>query len=186
MNNESTVDADTEARRAATARFIEILGRCKGQNIHDNFKSGHGCLVCDVHVKTAKHLSSDSHRRREICTELLELNDSIPERPMESLKRLRALLCTPSSSKGRLQHLLFNMSGANWSDKFKAGPHEHRGHEYDGAKLWFGIFLAELAGFCGSAESSQDLQMNSLKSSILAVIEELRVTRTQVALQATL
>ncbi len=89
-----------------------------------------------------------------ICIELLELKDSIQEKPNESLARLMDLLRTPSNSKGRSQHLLFSMSSANWSDKFKAGPHEQRGHEFDGAKLWFGRYLVEIESFCGSAESS--------------------------------
>jgi hypothetical protein len=181
---EENTDADIEARRTAIAIFEQILSSCKGKNINDHFKSGGGCLVCDFDVKTKRHLSTDSHQRRVICTELLDLKDSIQANSIESLTRLRDLLRTPSSSGGGSQHLLLDMSRQNWSDKFKAGPHQSRGHGFDVAKLWFGSYLEKLESFCGSAESSQDTQ--PIKSSILAVIGELRAARPQVALQTTL
>ncbi len=156
--------------------FETVLAECHSIDpleIRQIFKSEQMCRICQLKVRTTKHLASISHRRKEMCVQLFVLQREMSVMPSsESLKKLRDLLQT----KRREDCYLLSTHTANWPVLSNTGLDDQRGKLRDCSRIWFLNFLSDMEKIC---QSLQATEMSSMAEDIIETISNFRLKKLE-------
>ena len=135
--------------------------------IRQLFKSDRMCRICQLKVRTTKHLASISHRRKETCVQLFVLQREMSALPSSgSLTKLRDLLQTKRAD----DCYLLSTHSANWPVLSNTGLEDQRGKSRDSSRIWFSSFLSDMERTC---QSLKDTEMSSIAEDIMDIISDL-------------
>ena len=153
------------------SEFEAGLAKCQSLDpftIRLRFKSDHMCMLCQLKIRTMKHLATISHRRIEICVKLFVLQQEMNPLPSSGcLTELRDLL----RMKRTEDCYLLSTHSANWPAVSNTGLADQRGKSRDGLKLWFTSFLSNLER---TYSSLQGTELSAIAEDIVETISNCR------------
>jgi hypothetical protein len=139
--------------------------------MHRMFKAERVCRICQLKVRTTKHLKTHSHRRKEICVQLFVLQREMKAVPSsECLAKLRDLLQIKTTE----DCYLLSLCGGNWPVITNTGVDDQRGKLRDDARDWFIDFLSDLEKTCRSVQGTE---MSAIAEDIRETISDLRLKK---------
>jgi hypothetical protein len=156
--------------------FETVLAECHSIDpleIRQIFKSEQMCRICQLKVRTTKHLASISHRRKEMCVQLFVLQREMSVMPSsESMTKLRNLLQTKRTE----DCYLLSTHTANWPVLSNTGLDDQRGKLRDSSRIWFLNFLSDMEKIC---QSLQATEMSSIAEDIIETISTFRLKKLE-------
>ncbi len=156
--------------------FEAILAECQDLEplaIRQLFKFERMCRICQLKVRTTKHLASFSHRRKEICLQLFILKREMKDQPSAAcLTKIRDLLQTKTTE----DCYLLSTHPANWPVISNTGCGDQRGKWQDMSKVWFMEYVSDLERHCHSLQATE---LSVLAEDIQGIMTDLRLKKLE-------
>jgi hypothetical protein len=153
--------------------FEAVIAECQDLEplaIRQLFKFEGMCRICQLKVRTTKHLVSFSHRRKEICIQLFVLKREIKAQPSAAcLVKIRDLLQTKTTE----DCYLLSIHPANWPVMSNTGCGVQRGKQKDASKVWFMEYVSDLETICLACRGTE----------LSVIAEEIQETMTDLRLK---